>query len=503
MRWFVLFLPWLSFTLALPGFALSNPQLVEGLVNIKFQLDSRVFAATAALNAAGFDLDAAELAENPPRKLVREWLSRMPPELLERLRQFYVSHDVERDPLKQQSKYISLSLSLTGAPEFRLKVKPRDAPSDVQSLIGFEDLIRETWEKGDLVRLWGMVQPFYLKEIESQRPVIRQTILTCLRYMHTEPRIALDRQVIFIPDLLNAYGVVNARNLGDTYIVIVGPFRTAKSMHGIRHEYLHFMIDPLIAKYTAYLPEAEPFLESVRQRPRVLARYKEDFSLVVTESLIGSIERRLNAGSDEEKAFQLVTGYDEGLVLAPYFEEALKKFERGRPSLQEFIPELLQGIRWDIEKKRPELLARLRDELASRHSHQQAQAQAEGKRDQEARDLLTDANKSLLAGDFDKAKELLSQVLRRDPDNASALYGMAQIAGQNQDLEGALGLYERAARNAGEQKWIAAWCLVRRGNIFYFQRDTARARSEWSTVLDMKGDLRGAREEASKALSGK
>jgi len=85
-------------------------------VNIKFQLDSRVFAATAALNAAGFDLDAAELAENPPRKLVREWLSRMPPELLERLRQFYVSHDVERDPLKQQSKYISLSLSLTGAP---------------------------------------------------------------------------------------------------------------------------------------------------------------------------------------------------------------------------------------------------------------------------------------------------------------------------------------------------------------------------------------------------
>ena len=144
MRWFVLFLPWLSFTLALPGFALSNPQLVEGLVNIKFQLDSRVFAATAALNAAGFDLDAAELAENPPRKLVREWLSRMPPELLERLRQFYVSHDVERDPFKQQSKYISLSLSLTGAPEFRLKVKPRDAPSDVQSLIGFEDLIHSS-----------------------------------------------------------------------------------------------------------------------------------------------------------------------------------------------------------------------------------------------------------------------------------------------------------------------------------------------------------------------
>src|SRR5205823_542404 len=72
MRRFVLFLPWLSFTLALPGFALSNPQLVEGLVNIKFQLDSRVFAATAALNAAGFDLDAAELAENPPRKLVRD-----------------------------------------------------------------------------------------------------------------------------------------------------------------------------------------------------------------------------------------------------------------------------------------------------------------------------------------------------------------------------------------------------------------------------------------------
>jgi len=489
--------------MALPGLALSNAQLIEGLVNIKFQLDSRVFVAMAAVNAAGFDLDATEIAENPPRKLVREWLSHMPPELLQRLRQFYVSHDMEWDPLKQQSKYISLALSLTGPPEFRLRLKPRDVPSDAQSLIGFEDLIRETWEKGNLVRLWSTVQPFYLKEIETQRPAIRQTILTCLRYMRTEPRIALDRQVIFIPDLLNAYGVVNARNLGDTYIVIVGPFRRSKSRHGVRHEYLHFMIDPLVDKYTAYLPEAEPFLELVRQRPKVLARYKKDFSLVVTESLIGSIEQRLDADPDEEKTFRLTTRYDEGLVLGPYFEEALKKFEQGRSSLQELFPELLHGIRWDIEKHRPELVARLRDELVGRRSQQQAQAQAEGKRDQEVRDLLTNANKSLLSGDFDRARDLLSQVLERDPDNASALYGMAQIAGQTQDLERALELYERAARNAGEQKWIAAWCLVRRGNIFYFQRDPARARSEWSTVLDMKGDLRGAREEASKALANK
>jgi tetratricopeptide (TPR) repeat protein len=283
----------------------------------------------------------------------------------------------------------------------------------------------------------------------------------------------------------------------------VAPFRTAKSRHGVRHEYLHFMIDPLIDKYTAYLPEAEPFLELVRQRPKVLARYKEDFSLVVTESLIGSIEQRLDTGYDEAKAFWLTTRYDEGLVLAPYFEEALKKFEQGRSSLQELFPGLLHGIRWDIEKHRPELVARLRDELAGRRFQQQAQAQAEGKRGPEVRDLLMNANKSLLSGDFDRARDLLSQVLERDPDDASALYGMAQIAGQTQDLERALELYQRAARNAGEQKWIAAWCLVRRGNIFYFQRDTARARNEWSTVLDMKGDLRGAREEASKALANK
>src|SRR5437773_2658316 len=119
-----------------------------------------------------------------------------------------------------------------------------------QLIDGFESLVRETWEKGDLAGLWNTIRPFYLQEIEIYRPLIRGTILECLRYLRTEARVALDRQVIFTPDLLNGYGIVNARNIGDNYYLLVGPSRLSpRPTRGIRHEYLHFMVDPLMAKY--------------------------------------------------------------------------------------------------------------------------------------------------------------------------------------------------------------------------------------------------------------
>ena len=40
--------------------SVAGAQLIEGLVNIRFQADVRVFAVMAAINAGGFDIDAAK-----------------------------------------------------------------------------------------------------------------------------------------------------------------------------------------------------------------------------------------------------------------------------------------------------------------------------------------------------------------------------------------------------------------------------------------------------------
>jgi hypothetical protein len=489
-------------------------QPLEGIVHIRFQLDVRVFATMAAINAAGFDLDAADLEQNPVRRLVRERLSRLDTDLQARLRKFYTVHDVELDAIKQQSKYLSFSLVLSGPPGFAFPGDSRtDAPQealdkvpiipvDAQSLVGFERLVKETWEKAELARLWEEVRPFYLREVESYRPQIHSMILDCLRYMRTEARLALDRQILFTPDLLNGYGIVNARNIGHDYFLLVGPTRTqSKSIRGVRHEYLHFMIDPLITKYAGQLPEPEPFLKMVGERSNFLRRYERDFTLMVAESIIHMLELHLDKKSKEQRDLTVIADYDEGLILAPYFDEALQKFEKNQGSLQEFFPVMIQGIRLEKEKTRPVSLAQLKQEIETGQLRAKKESDARMQEQDGIRKDLVAANELLRAKEFEKAKVILEDVLRRDPANPNALYAMAQLASNDQDLDRALELYELAAKNAGESIWIKAWSFVRRGNIYQFQEKPALAKREWSRVLDLAGNLRGADEAARKSLA--
>jgi tetratricopeptide (TPR) repeat protein len=486
--------------LGIPGAAFSQP--IEGLVNLRFQLDARVFAVMAALNLAGFDLDATNLKPDSARALVRRRLTSIGPELKNRIVEFHRLHDTEPDPRQWQGKYISFALLLNGPPHFSMAARAEELPPDARSLIGFEFLVEELWRSGGMERLWEEIKPRYLQEIESYRPLIREMIIGTLRYLHTEPRVSLDRRVTFIPDLLNGYGIMNARNIGHDYLMVVGPsVGDAKPMRSVRHEYLHFLVDPLVAKYVGYLPEAEPFLERVRQLPKSLERYQNNFYLMMTESFLQMVELRLDTPGPEIRASALIAVYKQGLILAPYFDEVLARFEQGKSPLTEVFRSFIEGIQWEVESKR----AAAMEQLQSRHTAQIAGLEAAEREKSgsaaELRNLLGSANKALLAHQFDEARELLERVLRMDENNASALFGLAQVAAQNQDLDRALALYARAAANAGTDAWIAAWAFVHRGNIYRHREEIDSARAEWTKALALQGDLRGAAEAAKDALA--
>ena len=219
----------------LPALAPSQP--VEGLVHIRFVPDVRVFAVMSAINAAGFDLDAADLSGAPVRSLVRQRMQDIDADLLARLRTFYQSKGDPGDPVNNQGSYISLALLLSGPPQFQLAIRADEIPAEAKAVIGFESLVAEIWQKGSLEQLWAEVRPAYLEEIDAYRPLIRDMIVQALGYARTGARISLDRMVNFIPDPLGGYGTVNARNVGETYIVVVGPSRTrTSSVRAIRHE---------------------------------------------------------------------------------------------------------------------------------------------------------------------------------------------------------------------------------------------------------------------------
>lgn len=483
--------------LSLAAAATGYPQLVEGLAHISFSPDARTFAVMAAINAAGFDLDADKLDVNFARRLVRARLAGLEPGLRERLRRFYDEHNTEKSDLEQQSKYLSYALLLGPPPRFLPAVARSELPADAAALAGFELLLEDLWTKGGLARLWDEVRPYYVEEVESYRPLVRGMILETLRRLRIDMRVSLDRRIVFVPEPLDAFGIVNARNTGDDYYVIVGPStKAAKLINSVRHEYLHYQLDPLVAKYWGLLPEADPFLERLKRMPSALQPFRRDFLLMVTESLVAALEARLRGPDAAARAEDLVRNYDKGLLLAPYFDEELEKFEKGRDSILDAFPAMMEGVAREVKKDRDAAVTLLRKKLAARP--------AEGApmpNPSPLRALLEKANVLLQERRFDEAEPLLEQALALESGNASALFGLAQIAGQRGETARALDLYEKAAARAGAQTWIAGWCYVHRGNIFRRQGDADRARAEYARVAELHGDLHGASEAAARALA--
>ncbi len=353
--------------LAAAASAGAPPQLVEGLAHMGFIPDVRTFAVMAAINAAGFDLDAEKLQGNPARRLVRARLSNLPPDLRARLRRFYDEHNVERDDFEQQSKYLSYALHLAGPPRF-LPAVPRSAlPADAAALAGFEVLLEELWAAGGLARLWDEARPYYVEEIEGYRPLVRAMILEVSGYLRIDMRVSLDRRIVFVPEPLNAFGIVNARNTGDEYYVIVGPSaRPTKLIGSVRHEYLHYQLDPLIAKYWGLLPPPDRFVERLKRMPSALRPFRDDFLLMTAESLVAAVESRLGARDPTARAEERATNYNKGLLLVPYFDEELEKFEKGGDSILDVFPALMEGVHREVETDRSAMIAGLERARAAR-----------------------------------------------------------------------------------------------------------------------------------------
>jgi tetratricopeptide (TPR) repeat protein len=456
----------------------------------------------ATVQAGGFNQDPAGTEMNSVQKLVRERLSAVSPDLRDRLGGFCRKLDTEQDPAQRQSKYLSYALVLEGPPKFAPSYKVSELPAGIQRMAGFETLVEEIWREAELARLWDEVKPLYLREIEEYQPRIREMIISTLAYMRTEARVSLDREMTFIPDQLGVSGLVNARNIGPNYIIMVGPVRSGeRPMRSVRHEYLHFLIDPLLTKYVAYLPEEAPFLKRANEQPAALERYKNNFRLMVTESLLQMLELRLENTPEKAESAAMIEAYSQGLILAPYFREALHKFERGSESFPGIFQALVEGIHWASESGRDTAIASLRTETAELNAREKSAAEALSLAKVELRSLLNAANQHMAAKEFDRARELLEKVMQLDPVNASAIFGLAQISGQEQSLDSALELYERAASYAHGETWIAAWSYVHRGNIYRALEEPEKAKTEWSRALKLVGDLRGAEEAARKALA--
>jgi tetratricopeptide (TPR) repeat protein len=550
-------------------------------VNVRIEPDVRTLVVMAAINVAGFDYEPQGQQLSPARVELRKDLANLNPQIKQELAQFYKAHrrpDV--DEAVDAQRYAAISLLMTQPPAFSIYTrddnndnKPDNIPEDLQPLVrdGFVSLVSRFYTSSGIKELL----PKYVRVGQTysnlyRRPV-GEMIYKTLEYFHTKPETIVKmrplvvetkgpdggakretqrmisrtrtRQVFVIPDplasldasvirddLLNQKDDILARRVGDDYTLIIGP-STTPNRAAIRAALIRFVVDPMVERHLkSSLEYKDQMLQLMAAVPTATRYLGQSVYLILRQSLASAAEARMRriqsaetggTYSEDEAVYDLAQNYLRGAVLVFHFYESLKGFEQVGINIEDYFDQMLATTKFDREAKRASefepVVARVSAARKSGSTKPASEAEP-----------ATAVSKIVLSDDlirqrrYGEARPLLEEVLAAQPNNARALYGLAQILrqvpspaendskaeendriqAQYNRLQQAMKLYQKAIENASKDSelWLIQWSHVSIGRIFDFQefRDDALAEYEKAIAL---GDVpNGAYKEA---LEGK
>jgi len=559
----------------------SPPQSGAGFIvpseaNVRIAPDVRTFVVMAALNAAGFDFETAGQPLSPARAELRKDLARLDPTVRGNLAAFYQSHRRPGvDETSDAARYAALSIMMTEPPGFTVyQSTDRPIPDDLQPLLEFVPLLREFYIKGGIRELIPKYIAFGESYATAYRNPVGNTIYDVLDYFHTRPETVINmrplvvttgetegkrqketvinrsrtRQVFVIPDplapldtsivrgdILNQKDDLLARKIGDDYIVIVGPSRTV-NVDPVRQALIRFVIDPMVERHLkASLEYKDQISQLVGSVPTAAKQYAGSVYLVIRESLAQATEarlRRINAvarrGSygEDDAVFDLAQAYLRGAVLSFHFYESLVGFEKVGIGMEEFFDHMVGNTKFEREAVRAREFEAVVARVSARRSRPARSNSGEGAA---AEATMGATVARILKSDdlirekrFKEAQLILDEVLRVEPNNARALYGLAQVVTQTpsaaeQDpkadendkiqkqhdrLEQAIKLYRKVIENASKdsERWLIQWSHVFLGRIYDFQEFREDAVAEYNKAIAFGELPNGAYKEA---LEGK
>lgn len=546
--------------------------------NVLIISDERLLATMAALTLAGYKYEGsgklAELQAN-----LREDLKGTSPDLVKKLQNFYAIHRLEgREEAAQISPYVGLALSLSATPSLNNPSVKANLPLDVQDVLGFSDLLREFYSRSQVRTLLPKYKAI-LDSLKNDYENIASLVLyETLIYLRTKPILELPPTPIFskeydtyvmsapvtvkkdkkdkpdkkdikedtegkdkvqyiprvrrlqiFPNPFAPAGTVLSRNdilngadnesrrLGDDYFIVMSEQSTSEQ---IRHVFLRFVLDPIVGKKSVEIAELKEKIDPlVMALPNAKERAKRNVFEVVGESMARAVGIRLTARAagknlnSDEAISQLSQYYEQGFVLVFHFYEGLAGLERSGVDVSDFFPALLTNIDFVREAKRLEETK----EARARFQTQLQEKRAAVKAVVEAVKPIIEIDTLIKQRKFDEAKAQLEVILREQPKNARALFGMAQIinnqpskielddinsdddkiAAQEERLSHSVKLYKEAILAASpEEKWMVSQCHVLIGKIYDFVEEREAAIKEYDKAVQLGDIPQGAYKEA-------
>src|SRR5262249_39132455 len=211
--------------------------------------------------------------------------------------------------------------------------------------------MREFYDKAHLSQHWTEVRPEYERGITRVAPVVRDAIVRADAYMRVPLGGFAARSMAIYLELAAPINTVNVRSNQDSYFVVMGGSSNPR-VDDIRHAYLHFQLDNMVTRNVSRIQNSTQLLNMVQKAPGVDPAYTSEFHVITTESLIRALELRMDRMPSSRAKEALDGFYRSGLLLAPYFYNALEEFENEDVGLREIFPNIARNIQLKTEQTR-------------------------------------------------------------------------------------------------------------------------------------------------------
>ena len=478
-------------------FVLSGPAgaaWAQGFTAV-IERDIRVFAVTAALNAAGFDVELAS-QYHPVRQQVRDHVANLDENLGTRLREFYREYKGDALDETQYARYVSLALNLTDPPALEFAYDENFTPPDARELADFLPLLREFYQAARISPLWSVLGAAYDESLDRMVPSFRDTIIQSDAYLRVPLGSSSTRQLVIFLELSAPVNSVNVRNYPDNLYIVLGASSTAR-VDDVRHAYLHLLLDPMVAANRLELVGSRGLTSLIEGVEGVREDYVEDFEILVTESLIRAAELRMERAASEDMGQLLDAAYRSGLLLAPFFYEELESFEASETGIREYFPGMIQSIDADSETARFE--ERFRTITLGPEEVVRAEVPPPPN---PVPEILRQAQEAFNAGADEAARSAFERILSEfEPTHGAALYGMALIASRREDPELARDYFTRTIESDSAEGPMQVWSHIFLGRIYDLGCEREAAVAEYESAVGLGDDTRGAQAAARQGIA--
>ena len=455
-----------------------------------------IFSVLSGMNVCGYDSELA--SSSPIRVEVRADLvaASKSPEAAAAAKEmchFYADH-LQDGAAHQLARYVSLALNLGDPPDFAPKSKEADLPPDASYLLGFVPVLKQYATAAKLHSIWLKHQSQYMGLISKYHDPVARMVASTDTYLRMPSSGYLGRSYTIYLEPMAAPGEVNSRNYQqDLFYIVVSPTNDNIHMGDLRHTYLHYVLDPLIAKRATSLARLKPILAAVQKAP-MATEYKEDMGLLVIESLIRAIEARTPSDPKlpEKERIELVNRDEaEGFVLTDYFYDQLKIFEKENVGLKDAFPDWLHNL--DVEK--------IRKQASEMKFAPQAAPDVMLAGNGKAKLKIDQAERALAGGNPEGAAQLAQEALAANEDPARCYFVLARAASVTGNLQDAKDDFVKAASSSQDPR-IIAWSHIYLGRILDLQDDRDAAIEQYKAALsagDSSPDTRSAAERGLQA----